>query len=206
MPKSVAGTTLLVYEESNDGKVIHATINSGTIPTTADLYIPGATVVDLSTGTLYKNTGTSASPSFNNVDEISTSEIADGAITAAKVRGTESVTATADGLTTGLVTSPTSLTTFVTVTSASATNAVTLPAASSALIGSTIYLTVGANGYELLTPASSNNTINQVDSDGTNQLDVAANTTVRCTCVSATGWIAETIAATTIAVTAPDND
>lgn len=138
---------------------------------------------------------------------IGTTELADASITAAKARGTaQSVTATADGLTTGLITSPTALMTFVAVTSAAATNAVTLPAASSALIGSVIYLTVGANGYELLTPASGNNTINQVDSDGTNQLDVAANTTVRCTCVSATGWIAETIAATSIAITAPDND
>lgn len=138
---------------------------------------------------------------------IGTAELADSGVTAAKVRDTaQSVTATADGLTTGLITAPASLIKFVAVTSASATNAVTLPAASAALIGSVVYLTVGANGYELLTPASGNNTINQVDSDGTNQLDVAANTTVRCTCVSATGWIAETIAATTIAITAPDND
>lgn len=140
-------------------------------------------------------------------DAVTTAKIADSAVTAAKVRDTaQSVTATADGLTTGLITSPSSYILFVAVTSAAATDAVTLPAASAALIGSVIYLTVGSNGYELLTPATGNNTINQVDSDGTNQLDVAASTTVRCTCVSATGWIAETIAATTIAVTAPDND
>lgn len=137
---------------------------------------------------------------------IGTTELADGAISAAKAVGSQSVTSTADGLTTGLVTAPTALKTFVAVTSASATNLVTLPAASAALIGSEILLTVGANGYELVTPASGNNTINTVDADGTNQLDVAATTTVRCTCVSATGWIAETIAATTIAITAPDND
>lgn len=138
---------------------------------------------------------------------IGTAELADASITAAKARAAaQTVTATADGLTTGLVTSPTAMITFVAVTSAAATNAVTLPATSAALIGSVIYLTVGANGYELLTPSTGGNTINQVDSDGTNQLDVAANTTVRCTCVSATGWIAETIAATTIAITAPDND
>jgi hypothetical protein len=138
---------------------------------------------------------------------IGTTELADSAITAAKARDTaQAVTATADGLTTGLITAPASLIKFVAVTSGAATDAVTLPAASAALIGSVLYLTVGANGYELLTPASGNNTINTVDSDGTNQLDVAATTTVRCTCVSATGWIAETIAATTIAITAPDND
>lgn len=137
---------------------------------------------------------------------VTTAKIADGAITPAKVRGTEARTATADGLTTGAITAPTSLITFVAVTSAGATNAITLPAISAGTIGQVIYLTVGANGYELLTPATSGNTINQVDSDGTNQLDVAADTTVRCTQISATAWLAETIAAATIAVTAPDND
>ena len=81
-----------------------------------------------------------------------------------------------------------------------------MPAITSAGIGQSIDIFVGANGYELLTPASSNNTINTVDSDGTNQLDVAANTLLRCVQVSATGWIAYQIAATTITVVAPDND
>jgi hypothetical protein len=135
-----------------------------------------------------------------------TAKIADGAVTPAKLRGSEARTATADGTGTGAITAPTSFMTFVAVTSAAATNQIALPAITSASIGQVIYLTVGANGYELITPASSNNTINTVDGDGTNQLDVAATTTVRCTQVSATAWIAETIAATTIAITAPDND
>jgi len=120
--------------------------------------------------------------------------------------GSEARTATADGLTTGAITTPTAFRTFITVTSGAATDAITLPVISSTTIGQEVFLTVTTNGYELLTPASSNNTINQVDSDGTNQLDVAANTTVRCTQISATAWLAETIAATTIAITAPDND
>lgn len=115
-------------------------------------------------------------------------------------------TATADGLTTGNITALTGLKKFVAVTSGAATDAITLPGINAGTIGQEIFLTVGANGYELLTPAASNNTINQVDSDGTNQLDVAANTTVRCTQISGTAWLAETIAATTIAITAPDND
>lgn len=94
----------------------------------------------------------------------------------------------------------------VTVVSGGATEYVTLPKAKAEYIGRVIYITVEDSGYELVTPASSGDTINQVDGDGTNQLDVAADTTVRCTQVSATGWIAETIAAATIAVTAPDND
>lgn len=168
----------------------------GTIPTTADIFSVGCIMVDTTTGKGYYNSGTSAVPVWNSVSEVSPAETI----------GSEARTATADGLTTGAITTPTTLKTFVTVTSAAATNAITLPAISSTTIGQEIFLTVGANGYELLTPAASGNTINQVDSDGTNQLDVAANTTVRCTQVSATAWIAETIAATSIAVTAPDND
>lgn len=95
---------------------------------------------------------------------------------------------------------------FVQLTSGGATYYVVLPKAAADKIGREIYITVGSNGYELVTPSASGDTINQVDADGTNQLDVAANTTVRLTQISATGWLAETIAATTIAVTAPDND
>ncbi len=208
MPYSITDTNVLVYDYTPGGLVVKGTLTAGTTPpTTASTYAVGCEITNTVTGVVYRNGGTVASPSWQNTDEISTSEIADGAVTAAKIRDTaEARTATADGLTTGLITSPVSAIKFVAVTSAAATNAITLPAASSALIGTVIYLTVGANGYELLTPASGNNTINQVDADGTNQLDVAASTTVRCTCVSATGWIAETIAATTIAITAPDND
>lgn len=93
----------------------------------------------------------------------------------------------------------------VTVTT-DATDYLVLPKAVAELIGRVILIKNGATGYELVTPSASNDTINTVDSDGTNQLDVAATTVVRCTQVSATGWVAETIAATTIAVTAPDND
>jgi hypothetical protein len=137
---------------------------------------------------------------------VTTAKIADGAVTAAKLVGSQSVTATADGTGTGAITAPTSALTFVAVTSAAATNQIALPAITSASIGQVIYLTVGSNGYELITPASSGNTINNVDGDGTNQLDVAATTTVRATQVSASAWICETIAATSIAITAPDND
>lgn len=112
-------------------------------------------------------------------------------------------TATADGLTTGLIPAGS---TFVSATSAAATDALTLPAISADTIGQQIDIYVGANGYELLTPAASNNTINTVDSDGTNQLDVAASTLLRCVQVTATGWMAFQIAATTITVVAPDND
>lgn len=119
---------------------------------------------------------------------------------------TENVTTAANGVYTGAIAQDACFNKVVTVSSGGATEYLTLPKAIAGLIGRVIYLTVVSNGYELVTPSASGDTINQVDGDGTNQLDVAANTTVRCTQISATGWLAETIAAATIAVTAPDND
>ena len=134
---------------------------------------------------------------------IGTSELADGAVTYAKRSVVGAATATADGLTTGLVLSGE---TFVTVTSDSATKFITLPACATAGIGQTVDLYVGATGFELVTPDASGDTINTVDSDGTNQLDVAASSLVHLIQVSATGWFAYLHAATTITVVAPDND
>lgn len=119
---------------------------------------------------------------------------------------TEAITTAANGVYTAQIEQDITLQKVVSVTSGGATEYLVLPKAKAELIGRIIYLVVGANGYELVTPSASGDTINQVDADGTNQLDVAANTTVRCTQISATGWLAETIAAATIAVTAPDND
>ena len=119
---------------------------------------------------------------------------------------TQSVTSTADGTGTGAISALVASRKYVTVTSASATNQVSLPAAAAGTVGQEIDLYVGSNGYELITPASSNNTINTVDADGTNQLDVAANTLLRCVQITATGWACYQVAATTITVVAPDND
>lgn len=95
---------------------------------------------------------------------------------------------------------------FVSLTSGGATQYAVLPKAVEEYIGRTIDIHVGANGFELVTPEGSNDTINTVDSDGTNQLDVAANTVLRCVQITATGWAAYQVAATTITVVAPDND
>lgn len=207
MPRTDADLgPLLIIEDTNANGHITRGHFPGTIPTTANKFAVGAIMVNTATGLPYYNAGTVASPSWNSLAEVSQAEIADASISAAKVTGAEARTATADGTGTGAITAPTTLVTVVTVTSASATNQIALPAITAATIGQVILLNVGANGYELITPASSNNTINAVDSDGTNQLDVAANTTVRATQVSSTGWICETIAATSIAITAPDND
>ena len=119
---------------------------------------------------------------------------------------TENVTTAANGIYTAQIAQDAVFNKVVTVSSGGATEYLVLPKAKAGLIGRVIYLTVTSNGYELVTPSGSGDTINQTDSDGTNQLDVAANTAVRCTQISATAWLAETIAATTLAVTAPDND
>lgn len=202
---SIAGTSLLGLTKDHNGlwlKIVAPT-SGMTLPTTANLFAPGCEAVNTGSGKIYKNNGTAASPSWQDVDEISTTEIANGAVTYAKRSSVASVTATADGLTTGLIPAGT---TFATVTSDGATKLVTLPAITAAGIGQTLDLYVGASGYELVTPASSNNTINTVDSDGSAQLDVAANTLLRCVQVSATGWMCYQVAATTITVVAPDND
>jgi len=95
----------------------------------------------------------------------------------------QAITATSDGLTTGLITSGSS---YVTVTSASANNIATLPAAT---VGHTIRGYVGANGCEIRTPASSGATINNVDSDGTNEAAIPATSMFEVTCVAADTWI-----------------
>lgn len=202
--KSLAGTTVVYDSETQGGLILRGwKTDSGAPAATANVYAPGAEIINIASGINYRNGGSSASPSWQNADEIATSEIADSAVTYAKRAVVATATATSDGLTTGLIADGT---TFVTVTSSSATNAVTLPAIVAGTVGQSIDIYVGANGYELLTPASSNNTINTVDSDGTNQLDVAANTLLRCVQVSSTGWMAYQVAATTITVVAPDND
>lgn len=203
--ESITGTTLLGVTKNTSGLwiMIQAPTASMTLDTTASRYAPGCICINVGDGKTYTNSGTTASPSWQNVNDITTAEISDGAVTYAKRSSVAAVTTTADGLTTGLIPAGT---TFATITSDSATKFATLPAITSAGIGQTIDLYVGATGYELVTPASSNNTINTVDSDQTNQLDVAANSLVHLTQVSATGWFAYNHAATTITVVAPDND
>lgn len=186
----------IIIQETNSDGLITLCLSQANLSAVASKFAKGCVMVDVLNALVYFNAGTTAVPSWSSVSTI----------TAPKVASAQAVTSTADGTGTGAIAAPTSLEVFVTATSASATNQISLPAITAASIGQKIYITVGANGYELVTPASSNNTINNVDADGTNQLDVAATTTVRCTQVTATGWICETIAATTIAITAPDND
>ncbi|MCK5432916.1 MAG: hypothetical protein KAJ03_09240 [Gammaproteobacteria bacterium] len=97
---------------------------------------------------------------------------------------TQAVTATSDGLTTGLITLGTA---FVVATSAGANNIITLPAGT---VGQVVNIYVGANGCELRTPSASGATINNVDSDGTNELALGATTSYILSCVATDTWIA----------------
>lgn len=134
------------------------------------------------------------------------STIKNGAKVLPELGVTESITTAANGVYTAQIDQDATYIKVVTVTSGGATEYLVLPKAVAELIGRVILIKNGATGYELVTPASSNDTINAVDSDGTNQLDVAASTVLRCTQVTATGWIAEQVAATAITVVAPDDD
>ena len=81
---------------------------------------------------------------------------------------------------------------FATITSGNANYVAVLP---DPIAGHQCWLTVGSNGFELRTPANSGNTINTVDSDGTNELAVAANNVVMCLATSSTGWFVDSYTA-----------
>lgn len=136
---------------------------------------------------------------------ITSGKMAAGSILPTKLAASEALTATDDGLTTGLMSG---LAFHAVVTSAGATKAITLPASSAALVGKTFTIWVGANGFELLTPALSGATINGVDSDGTNQADIPASTLSRLTLVTTDTWLLENLTALGAVTTAivPDND
>lgn len=103
--------------------------------------------------------------------------------------GVRAVVPTSDGLTTGLILDSDS---FVEATSADANHILTLPEATAATRGREILIYVaGATNCELRTPASGNQTINNVDSDGSQEALLTATRTYRCTQHLATGWLLE---------------
>ncbi len=105
------------------------------------------------------------------------------------------VTATADGLTTGIVPAGAG---FVVVTSGNADHIVTLPAP---VPGTVVRLMNGATGYELRSSAPATVAIN--GGAGANaESAIAATTLVTCVCTSATTWIAMSqVAAGTVSAT-----
>jgi hypothetical protein len=114
----------------------------------------------------------------------------------------QTVTATADGLTTGLIPNGAS---FITVSSDSAAKVVVLP---TWVIGDVIRITVPATGAELQTLDSSNDAINGVDCDGTNEMAMTAGYIYELVCVADSKWIAYgwTDAGAAVATIVPDAD
>ena len=86
-------------------------------------------------------------------------------------------------MTTGIIAAGTGV---VAVTSDDANKILTLP---TAVVGNTIWVFAGATGFEVRTPAASGATINAVDSDGTNEAAIPANTTSLFVCTGADEWI-----------------
>ena len=102
----------------------------------------------------------------------------------------QAVTATADGLTTGLIAVATKI---AIITSDSADKIATLPgiAANSLGIGHTIRGRIKATGCEIRTLATSGETINGVDGDGTNEIALAANKAFTAIVEATTGWLVQ---------------
>jgi len=97
----------------------------------------------------------------------------------------QEVTATSDGLTTGLIRDDVNI---ANVTCGTANYIATLPKAVTGKV--LICTTAGAEATEFRTPATSGQTINGVDSDGTNELAVATASVVFFTAISDSAWLA----------------
>lgn len=71
---------------------------------------------------------------------------------------------------------------------------IVLPSLADVSVGHTITIYAGAgSNFELRTPASSNEKINDVDSDGTQEYLVTDTHTVRVWKISSTAWVAQSI-------------
>lgn len=107
--------------------------------------------------------------------------------------GVRAVVPTADGLTTGLIYD---YDRFVQATSADANHILTLPTASAATRGREIWIwVVGSTNCELRTPATSNQTINNVDSDGSQEALLTHSQLYVCRQHLATGWLLQAFTA-----------
>lgn len=71
-----------IYNTNPEGLITVGRFNS-TVPTTAGIFAPGCILVGPTA--VYTNAGTTASPSFQDINTINSAEIADSAVTAAKL-------------------------------------------------------------------------------------------------------------------------
>lgn len=130
-----------------------------------------------------KIAGTALAATASELDAVDVSAQAAGALTA-----------TADGLTTGAI-STSRLISFYTVTTDSADKIITLPPPVAGLI---VILVNGATGYELRTTAPASIAING-GSGADAESAIAASTLVVAVCKSATTWAALSLVGTTLA-------
>lgn len=187
---STLGDRIKIYmKEDETGYALYCTSQNGVPPTTTLKFAKGCVCVDLNSQVIYINTGDATTPVWSP---------SNGAIQ-------QACTATSDGLLTGQINE---VATHVVVTSSGATQAVTLPSGSAEFVGKKLTIWVGANGFELLTPATSGATVNNVDSDGTNQVDIPANTLSELVLVATNTWLLRSSTALGAVATAiiPDND
>ena len=142
------------------------------------------TLGDVSTGAITLTRATSCS---STLAVTSTSTLTGAVTCTAGCQSTAvAVTATVDGLTTGIIPAGAR---YVTATAgADANSIVTLP---TPVVGNIITMYIGTTGCEVRTVAASNVKINDVDSDGTNEVAIPAQTLCTFTCVSATEWTLE---------------
>ena len=117
-----------------------------------------------------------------NTSENLTDFVATDAEAAVVLQTAEARTATADGLTTGIISDSADI---VTVTSANADHIITLPTPTP---GRRVTLVNAGTGYELRSSAPATVAING-GSGASAESAIGANVVVECRCVSATRWI-----------------
>ena len=96
------------------------------------------------------------------------------------------VTATSDGLTTGILVPGSQ---YITVTSSSSAYIVRLPAASASTIGTKVTGIIGANGFQLMVQAAQSSSVYLNNLTTSKKAAIPANSTFEATCVDATHWI-----------------
>lgn len=94
-----------------------------------------------------------------------------------------SITATSDGLTTGLIPKGAG---FISVSSSNANHIITLPDGD---IRQQIWGYIGNTGCEMRTPSGSNASINDLDADGSNEAAIPATTLFLATCTADDTWV-----------------
>ena len=154
------GPEFIVYEtEPGTGYIVSGSY-TGTIPTTASKFAIGATVTDRSTGIVYRNSGTVASPSWQNTDSISSSEIADGTVTRADMSASAGLTSIQTKL--GDIATTGTFDTYVRVSKTGTISAITMMLDSNLSTSDTNYITFTATNLTgtkvLLNAAGANNT------------------------------------------------